>query len=400
LTNSNVRCSVLAVCALMALSLCVVPASAGQKGAKWTFAIYMCSDNDLDEWGYFNTEMLMSVGSTSDVNFVVLWDKASGPANAYKINKGSMEELKGFEYSSKEINMGDPAVLKSFVSYLSSTFKSSYLLLDLWDHGDDFRGICYDYNTGTDVSLDYLTHQEIGDALSGKPVSIIAADGCGIGIVESAFEYVVRGVTAQYLVANENYVPLQGFPYDWIAADLVANPGMSPEMLSKDMVHRYSEFYQKGWLTELTAIRLSAIASVVDQLWDVTSLLRADMKTYRGLIASGKGLATMGWSQYGWEGFVDFPTLFEVVYAGAPEGSQLKVEAGELLSAIELAVPYIGASTPGEVWDFGGISVFFPSAEGSYNHNTFWRGALYPTMQFAQDGWLEFLDSYFHASCK
>jgi hypothetical protein len=41
------------------------------------------------------------------------------------------------------------------------------------------------------------------------------------------------------------------------------------------------------------------------------------------------------------------------------------------------------------------MSVFFPSADGSYKHNTFWRGSLYPTMQFAQDGWVEFLASYY-----
>jgi hypothetical protein len=33
-----------------------------------------------------------------------------------------------------------------------------------------------------------------------------------------------RGVTAEWFVANENYVPLEGFPYDTIAADLVADP--------------------------------------------------------------------------------------------------------------------------------------------------------------------------------
>jgi hypothetical protein len=39
--------------------------------------IYMVPDNDLDEWGHFNTEMLMSVGSTSNENFVVLWAATS-----------------------------------------------------------------------------------------------------------------------------------------------------------------------------------------------------------------------------------------------------------------------------------------------------------------------------------
>lgn len=378
----------------MALAALALPAAGGPH-AKWTFAIYMCSDNDLDEWGVANTEWLMSADTNKAVNLIVLWDSSTGPAMLYKITHDKMTELTDFALDGKEVNMGDPAVLAAFVDYINSKFKATNVLVDLWDHGDDFRGICYDYDTGTGSGYDLLTHQEIGAALAGKHVDILAADGCGVGVVEAAYEYVLSGVTAEWFVANENYVPLEGFPYDVIASDLVANPGMTPEQLAKDMVERYAEMYQGGWLTELTAIRLPAVAKMVDELWDVTSILMDNMEAYRGLVASGKGHATMGWSQYGWEGFVDFPTVFEIVYDGAPAGSDLQVQTGELLDAISAVVPYIGMSTPGYVWDFGGIAVFFPGSSGSYNHNTFWRGSLYPTMQFAQDGWLAFLESYF-----
>lgn len=379
---------------MLAVGAFALPAVGGQQ-AKWTFAIYMCSDNDLDEWGVANTEWLMSAPASKNVNFIVLWDTSTGPARMLKITHDQMTELTDFALNGKEVNMGDPAVLVAFVDYINSKYKAENVLVDLWDHGDDFRGICYDYDTGTEAAFDILSHQEIGTALAGKHVDVIAGDGCGIGVVEAAYEYVVRGVTAEWFVANENYVPLQGFPYDEIAEDLVADPGMTPEQLSQDIVVKYAAMYQGGWLTELTAIKLSAIAKAVDELWDVTSILMNGMKDYRGLVASGKAQATMGWSQYGWEGFVDFPTVFEVVYEGAPAGSELKVQTGEFLDAIHAAVPYIGMSTPGYVWDFGGIAVFFPGSEGSFVHNTFWRGSLYPTMQFAQDGWMDFLNSYF-----
>lgn len=380
---------------MLAIGVLALPAAGASSQAKWTFAIYMCSDNDLDDWAVLNTEWLMSADSSRSVNFIVFWDPSTGPATMYKVSKGKMTELTNFKYNDMEVNMGDPKVLEAFVDYINSNYRAENVLVDLWDHGDDFRGICYDYDSGTDAEYDLLTHQEIGYALAGKHVDIIAGDGCGIGVAEAAYEYVVSGVTAEWFVANENYVPLQGFPYDKIAKDLVASPDMTPEQLAKDMVERYAEMYQGGWLTMLSAIKLSAIAKMVDELWDVTSILVRDMQTYRGLVASGKAHATMGWSQYGWEGFVDFPKVFETVYEGAPAGSDLKVQTGELMAAIEAAVPYIGASSPGYVWDFGGIAVFLPGAEGSYNHNTFWRGSLYPSMSFAQDGWIDFLDAYF-----
>jgi len=390
-----VKAVVGSVSAMLALAALAAPSSGGQSQANWTFAIYMCSDNDLDDWGALNTEWLMSADDSKSVNFLVFWDPSTGPATMYKIGKGTMTAVSGFKYSGAEVNMGDPKVLGAFADFVTSKYRAENVLIDLWDHGDDFRGICFDYDTGTGADYDFLTHQEIGKALAGKDIDIIAGDGCGIGVVEAAYEYVVSGITAEWFVANENYVPLQGFPYDEIAKDLVVSPDMTPEQLAKDMVERYSEMYQGGWLTMLSAIKLSSVGRMVDELWDVTSLLVRDMDEYRGVVASGKAHATMGWSQYGWEAFVDLPKVFETVYDGAPSGSELQTQTGELMAAIDEAVPYIGASSPGYVWDFGGIAVFFPGAEGSYNHNTFWRGSLYPTMTFAQDGWLEFLDAYF-----
>jgi len=394
LSSRSMKACVLTAVAFVTLSAFVVPAGATGGHAKWTFAIYMCSDNDLDYWGELNTDWLKDVGSTDDVKFVVLWDTSEGPANLYLIEKRKMVELTDFEYNGVEVNMGDPEVLGSLMDYLDSAFPSEHLLLDLWDHGDDFRGICFDYDTGTKDSMDFLTHQEITSALEGRCLSVIAADGCGLGVIEVAYEYAMNGVEAEWFVANENYVPLQGFPYDLIAADLVADSSMTPEELSRDMVNRYTELYTKGWLTELAAIHLPSIPGLVSELWDVTEILMSDMQTYKGEVSAGRGRATMGWSQYGWEGYVDFPTIFEVIYSRAPADSELRTETGELLAAIGAAIPYVSASQPADVWDPEGMSVFFPSADGSYKHNTFWRGSLYPTMQFAQDGWIDFLGSY------
>jgi hypothetical protein len=378
----------------MAIGALSVPAAGGGNQAKWTIALYMSSAADLDSWGVYSTELLMTAPTSKAVNLVAFWDRTPGPAEMYKITEGKMTPLTDFSYCGKEVNMGDPRVLEDYVDYINAKFAATNVMLVLWNHGDDLRGICYDYDTTTDAPFDILSHIEIGDALAGKHVDIIAADGCGIGNIEAAHEYVSRGVTAEWFVANENYVPLQGFPYDEIAKDLVKNPTMTPEQLSQDVCMRYEEYYQGGWLTELSAIKLSAIPKVVDELWDVTSILTANMKDYRGLIASSKGHARMGWSQYGWEEFVDFPTVFEDIYAGAPKKSELRVQTGELLDAIAAAVLYIGTSTPGYVWDFGGLGVFFPSSYSSMLNNWNLYGSLYPDLMFPQDGWMDFLNAF------
>ena len=297
--------------------------------------------------------------------------------------------------------MGDPATLVALVDYIEAAYPADKVALTLWDHGDDFTGICYDYDTGTDVELDKLSHQEIGAALAGRHVDIIGGDGCGIGAVETAYEYVAQGVTAEWFVASETYVPLDGFPYDLIAADLVARPGMTPEQL-------WPRTWSSGTPSTTRADGSPSSrrsSSRRCRPWPTSSgtsprILRAHMRAYRGLVTAGKAKATMGWSQYGWEAFVDLPMVFKVVHRRAPGGSDLKAETAELLDAMDEAVPYVGMGTPGAVWDFGGISVFFPGAAGSYVNCTWWRGELYPTMQFAQDGWLEFLQAYFGGAKK
>jgi len=390
-----IKGGVIAVCAVLAFGALAMPAyGGGPNQVEWTFALYMSSGGDLDSWGDYSMDLLKSVDTSKSVNFLAFWDKTDGPANLYKITEGTMTELTDFAYNGMEVNMGDPKILSAYFSYVSSKHKAPHIILDMWGHGDDIRGMCKDTDTGTDVDVDYISHAELGDVLAGKHVDVIAVDACGVGIIEAAHEYTIRGVTAEWFVAGENYVPLQGFQYDEIGKDLVANPAMTPEQLSKDIVMRYQDYYQGGWLTELSAIRLSAVPKVVDELWDVTSILMKEMDTYRGLIASAKGHARMGWSQYGWEQFVDFPTVFEDIYSVAPKGSSLKIQTGELLDAIEEAVAYIGTSSPGYVWDFGGIAVFFPSSYKSMTSNWNLYGELYPDLAFAQDGWLDFLMAF------
>ena len=158
----------------MALGALTIPV-AGDKEAKWTVALYMSSARDLDSWGEYSTELLMAAPTSEDVNFIAFWDRTPGPAEMYKITKGAMTPLTDFPYCGKEVNMGDPAVLEAYVDYVNDKFRADYVMLDLWNHGDDLRGICYDYDTGTDAEFDILSHAEIGDALADKHIDIIAA---------------------------------------------------------------------------------------------------------------------------------------------------------------------------------------------------------------------------------
>src|SRR4030043_99888 len=96
MTGILTRLFAVAACCLIAFGAVALPPAAGGKQAAWTFAIYMCSDNDLDYWGQLNIEWLKSVGSSDAVKFVVLWDPSTGPANLWLVEKGSVKQMTDF----------------------------------------------------------------------------------------------------------------------------------------------------------------------------------------------------------------------------------------------------------------------------------------------------------------
>lgn len=78
---------------------------------KWTVMVYLDADNNLEPFGEMNLEMLESVGSSTDVNFVVLMDTYSGPASLLYVRKGSSDVIASWG----EVNMGDPATMSAFI---------------------------------------------------------------------------------------------------------------------------------------------------------------------------------------------------------------------------------------------------------------------------------------------
>ena len=94
--------------------------------AQWRYVLYLDADNNLDvSTGAHHEsvvgsdlEELMSVGSSKDVAMFVFVDRWEGPANLYKVNKGSMTELTAFALDGKEANMGDPATLRSLMTFV------------------------------------------------------------------------------------------------------------------------------------------------------------------------------------------------------------------------------------------------------------------------------------------
>jgi hypothetical protein len=212
-------------------------------------------------------------------------------------------------------------------------------------------------------------------------------------MIEVAYEYVWADLDIDYLVATEGYVPNWGYPYDMILEDLIASPTMDAFDLSKIIVDNYIAFYEAkrpaSRLVELAAIDMSYVNLIVQQLGEMTDALESQLlgnrETTHGMIAEAKGKGNLGWSQYGWEAYIDLPTFVKSLAANNVPGA---------MNLYETLTTSMYVVTSNALSSAEGMGIFFPGSFGSFNNNVFWHGDVYLTMQFPHEGWWDFLKAY------
>jgi hypothetical protein len=353
--------------------------------------VYMDADNNLDAYGPYSLGMMQEVGSTPNVNVVVLWDGLYMPAYMYKVVQGGIEEVKGFALNGAEANMGDPATLEAFVDYSARSFPAEHYVLVLWDHGNDFSGICWDENP-----VDHLTHAEVVSALAGHHIDVLATDACLMAMVEVAYEYNYYGLDIDYLVGSENYVPVAGIPYDTILTGVNQNPAMTELEIVQVIVRDFAAFYEPrphfsgGVMATMSAIDVSRMDEVVADLAGFTQVLMVDVEGNHRLISDARGEGNLPWSEYGWDQYIDLPTFVEYIVETT---SDLAVKsAGEaVVFSLSEAIVALGNSEPMESASAKGMGIWFPPSR----HATLGL-STYASTRFASQGWLDFLYAYWN----
>jgi hypothetical protein len=301
------RIGAVAAAAMLAAMIVPVSMAAGDDGAKWTFAVYLDADNNLEPYALMNLEWLEKVGSTLDVNFVVLMDtyKAIKGTHWYEVDgpKEPHIELVDGVYQNScdceliaggcpgELNMADPAVLEEFCEIVCSEYPAERNALILWDHGGGWRGLCWDDTTyELDDVDDCLTMVELRDALVNAKVvtnvvfDVIGFDLCLMAMPEVAYQ--VRDC-ADYVVFSEETVPAAGFPYDAIAEHLITEPTMSGSALSSVIVQDYAAYYgsTSGYVDwTISAFNMTYMGAMTDAVEDLGAALLAGLRVYMNSI--------------------------------------------------------------------------------------------------------------------
>ena len=217
----------------------------------WTLLIYMSGDSSLSDIASQNIAHMESVGSTEDMNIIVLVDQR-GPANShlyvvepFELNVTSLNEMN--PAYTDELNMATNTTLEDFVIWAMDEYPAEHYLLDIWGHGIGWKGVAQD-------GSDYLNVTELDTALSrivehndGKKLDIIGFDACDMAMVEVFYQ--VKDY-ANIAIASEKEEPESGWPYYDILKTLKEYPSSTPEGMARAICKEYCGRLLRGtWTT-------------------------------------------------------------------------------------------------------------------------------------------------------
>lgn len=235
--------------------------------ANWTCFVNLNADNSLESFGKLDlNEMEAGAGGLQGkMNVIALVDggkaaDANGWTNGTRLMYVTPDPTNSKKIVSREIDVdpssdlgklltagkgeldtGSPQVLKAALAYVQQNTKSDHYMVDLWDHGNDWRGISYD-----DHPSDNLDMQGLKQALSDLPqkIDILSADACLMSTVEVADTAKAAG--AKYLVGSEEVEPGSGWDYkDFFnrASQLFAN---AKDVSADQMANAITSSYGAG----------------------------------------------------------------------------------------------------------------------------------------------------------
>jgi hypothetical protein len=381
--------------------------------AEWTLMFYMDADNNLEDPQMVDLEEMMKVGSSANINIVVLADRSTTgdkvrgytdravggipnwtTAKLFYLERGRLRQLADWG----ELNMGDPASLKRFVEASTTQFPAKRYGLVFGDHGDGWNGIVGDEShNGDTLNAKELpaVFKEI-TAKTGK-FELVGFDACLMANFETAQAIAPFG---KAMVASEELEPGDGWSYTPIMQNLTANPTMDGFALGRVIVSAYREYYlgaaQGGrdktvTLSVLDLAKIPAVEIAVNNLaLSSISFLQANSRdVFLKTARARKQTEEFGAGEEGQEGshFYDLAHYAENLKRQNPATAQA---ADQLIGAVKSAVVY---KVHGEAHARShGLSIYFPPDKETL---TAPKNFKYQDTLFSQSGrWIGFLNQY------
>lgn len=411
------RVSALALVALLALG----PTAQARKA--WTVVVYMSGDDTSDhpiEDSQINDLLeLDSVGSTSEVDFLVQMDRGTKLTQKMKRYYSDPNYSGGIRYHMQrdkwvteaklgEVNMGDPQTLYDCLRWAVEEHPAENYALIVNAHGSgvlSWRGVggtgsstpgAVDFDPFTaydDTDNDCLTVWEIEKVLQafqdrlngGRKLNVLGFDSCLSMMVEALYQF---RDSVEVMVGSPSLVPGTGLAYGDFGRWLARNPRANSVELSKVIVKTFIDSVQSNRDAQVMAAYRPAAAEDL-----VSDLSRLCMELLRAR-KEGAKLSFNGQVSYN-DNYWDLELFLRSIVQGdtgvrsASNYATIRSLAQEVSEArrnATVSIWYDGKFAKNKV---GALSVLWPEP-GDYKRYR----RYYKAMSSSRDGyWDEFLDA-------
>ncbi len=335
---------------------------------KWTVMAYINADNNLDRYGIYDVIEMEKVGSSADVNIITQIDRCDLPARRYYITRRDEESwLDDWKLSSKlveepgEVDMGDYKELIKFAAWGVKNYPAEKYFLIVWNHGNGWvkseispaeRGISFDFESGNNISIEQLAVAlaEI-NKITGKKIDIFGMDACLMQMFEVLYE--IKDYV-EYVVASEETVPGNGWPYDLILKPLAAEPYMSAENLARLVCGAYESYYLYKGVATLSAVDCAMIENLANALDELSNNLIFEMEKQSSSVRSA--LNSVQYFEY--KEHIDLGHFLEMLYN--------KTSSESIKNILEKALYFYSKAVIKKVFtgeslkNATGIAIYFP----------------------------------------
>jgi hypothetical protein len=263
-------------------------------GTQWTYAIYMDGDNNLDKyWEQYSLPGLLKLPAGDGLEVVAMMDRSTTSGTELVEIEGATQTVVA---SYPEKNFGDGATFQWFIQEVHARYPSTYLAVSVWDHGYGWRYFASDDTSGGDA----IHMDEFRNAVTAAnvPIDILAFDCCNMADTEVAYEAALTG-KVKIMVASEETIPQNGFPYDLMLTPVAQSPARTPTQVASDMVAGWGTYYAtQTWANDshLSAMDITRIGAAKADLQNWSSLLNAGLAANKKAYTSAVSKSWFAWA--------------------------------------------------------------------------------------------------------
>ncbi|MCK4666129.1 lamin tail domain-containing protein, partial [Candidatus Dependentiae bacterium] len=362
-------------------------------GKKWTIAVFMNGDNNLEGAAIEDFLEMSAVGSDANFDIVVQMDRIGGYDSSYDnwtttkrfhITNGMTPTIANAVSDIGEANMGDGNTLVAFAEWVKDNYPAQHYAFIIWDHGDGwrsifnkkgdddiFKGASQDETNGWDY-LDFTSgtpgvRGELGLAFDdiltyyGAKLDILGFDVC----LDQMWENNVEAQDAfDYFVASEMSEWFDGWAYTAFLNDIaVANGNMTGAEVAQSIVDAYAAGESGSSGDTQSSVDLSQIPALSTAIDEFAIELMYNKTAYGTEIASARSNCFELDNDTPYYNQIDlYDFCLKLESESVPQS--LKDKSIAVRNAVNAAVLNYYNRLPS--YDTFGIGIYYPRTSGSY----------------------------------